>query len=259
MNVEIPEDELLELQRQAALGRLLAGVAHEFSAPIGSIRSNRDLCLRLFDRIERSIADPIDPRTAELLSAGRELARVDLLAAERISHLIRSLKVAARVPDPEPQSANINEIVESAVRLGKTQFRDRIAVETAFGTLPEVECYPHLLIQAVLNLVINASQAIEGDGKITAGTELESHPDGDLVHLWISDTGQGIREEDQPKVLKQGFTTKPVGIGTGLGLLMVRRAVTDDHGGTIGFESRWGHGTTFHIRIPLKQKKKGVE
>jgi signal transduction histidine kinase len=255
MIVEIPEEQLLELQRQAALGRLLAGVAHEFSAPIGSLLSNRDLSLRLLDRIERSIAESTAGRTSELLAAGRDLARVDQLAAERISHLVRNLKIASRVADPEPQSASVNEIVESAVQLARTQFRDRIAFQTAFGDLPAVECYPHLLIQAVLNLVINAGQAIEGSGKITAGTELENG----MVHIWVADTGRGIREEDRPKVLKQGFTTKPVGVGTGLGLLMVRRAIVDDHGGTIEFESRWGQGTTFHIRIPLQQQRKGVE
>ena len=255
MIVEIPEEQLLELQRHAELGRLLAGVAHEFSAPAGSILSNRDLCLRLLDRIEKSITESAAPRTAELLAAVRDLARVDQIAAERISHLVRNLKVASRVADPEPQRANVNEIVESAVQIAKTQFRDRITLETAFGTLPEVECYPHLLIQAVLNLVTNAAQAIEGTGRISVGTQLE----GDMVHIWVSDTGRGIRAEDQPKVLKQGFTTKPVGVGTGLGLMMVRRAVVDDHGGSVAFESQWGHGTTFHIRIPLQQKRKGGE
>ena len=101
----------------------------------------------------------------------------------------------------------------------------------------------------------NAGQAIEGNGKITAGTRLE----GDAVHIWIADTGQGIRQEDQAKVLQQGFTTKPVGAGTGLGLMIVRRIVTEDHGGSIGFESDWGHGTTFHVRIPLEAKKESQE
>ena len=79
------------------------------------------------------------------------------------------------------------------------------------------------------------------------------------MHIWIADTGKGIREEDKAKVLKSGFTTKPVGVGSGLGLLIVDRIVTEDHGGSIGFESEWGRGTTFHIRIPLHLKKKGVE
>jgi two-component system, NtrC family, sensor kinase len=254
MIVEIQEDQFLELQRQAALGHLLAGVAHELSVPIGCILSNRDVGMRLLDRIEKAIEDSAIERAEELLAACRELTRVDQVAGERINHLVRSLKIAARVADPEWHCVDLNDIVDSAVQLAKTQFRERIEVKTVFGPLPKVECHPHLLIQAVLNLVTNAGQAIEGTGRITVGTEVE----GDMVHIWVADTGHGIREEDKPRVLMQGFTTKPVGVGTGLGLLMVHRAVADGHGGSIGFESKWGHGTTFHIRIPHEQKKKEV-
>ena len=255
MSVEIQEEKLLELERQATLGRLLASVAHEFSAPIGSILSNRDVELRLLERIEKAAADSAPERVKELVSSCRELARVDHLAGERISRLVRSLKTSARAPDHEWHRVNVNEVVDSALQLAKTEFRGRVTVETDFGTVPEVECHPHLLSQAILNLVTNAGHAISGEGKITAGTRLE----GDVAHIWIADTGHGIRQEDQPKVLKHGFTTKPVGTGTGLGLLIVERIVTEDHGGSIGFESTWGQGTTFHIRIPLRAKKKGVE
>ena len=255
MIVEIPEEQFLELHRQAELGRLLAGVAHEISAPIGSVLSNRDVGLRLLDRLEQAMADSMSERARELVVASRELARMDQIASERISQLVRSLKIAARIADPVLARVNVNDIVDSAVQLAKTQFRDRIEVEKVFAALPEVECHPHLLSQAVLNLLTNAGQAIEGTGKITVGTQA----DGGFVHIWVADTGRGIREEDKPKVLKQGFTTKPVGVGTGLGLLIVRRIVIEDHAGSIGFESQWGHGTTFHVRIPMEQKTKGVE
>jgi len=179
---------------------------------------------------------------------------VDLMAGQRIHHLVRSLKVAARCASAEAQRVSVNEIVGSALDLAKTQFRTRVAVETDFAPPFEVECYPHLLSQALLNLITNAGQAIEGNGTITAGTRME----GDLAHIWIADTGHGIREEDKPRILKQGFTTKPLGVGTGLGLPIVQRIVTEDHCGTIDFESQSGRGTTFHIRIPLEQKKKGA-
>src|SRR5204862_6285616 len=94
MSVEMGEEQLLELQRQAALGRLLADVAHEFSAPIGSILSNREVEMRLLERIEQAVAEPAPERAKELLSSCRELARVDRAAGERISRLLRSLKTA---------------------------------------------------------------------------------------------------------------------------------------------------------------------
>jgi two-component system, NtrC family, sensor kinase len=244
-------DPLVELQRQATLGRMLAGVTHEVSAPAGTILANCDTTLRVLDRIEQALADGASDRARKLVAACRELALVDRMAGERIRGLVRSLKVAARAADPHPQMVSVNEIVDSALQLAKAQFRDRVTVQTDFGTLPEVECYPHLLSQAILNLVTNAGQAIETAGMITAGTRIE----GDTVHIWIADTGHGIRKEDQEKCLKQEFTTKPLGVGTGLGLMIVQRIVAADHHGTLDFESEWGRGTTFHIRIPLRQKE----
>jgi signal transduction histidine kinase len=254
MSGEIPDDELIELQRQAMLGRLLASVAHEISAPIGSILSNRDVEGRLLERIDQAVGESKPDRVRELVTTCRELAKVDQMAGQRIHQLVRSLKVAARAASPELQRVNINEIVDSALQLAKTELRTRATVATDFAPAFEVECHPHLLSQAFLNLITNAGQAIEGNGTITAGTRLE----GDVAHVWIADTGHGIRDEDKPKILKQGFTTKPLGVGTGLGLLIVRRIVTQDHGGVIDFESQAGRGTTFHIRIPLQQKKKGA-
>jgi two-component system NtrC family sensor kinase len=249
----ISDEQLVEMQRQATLGRLLAGVVHEISAPAGTILANCDTELRLLDRIEQALAGQQAGRAKELVESCRELARVDQAAGERIHRLVRSLKVAARATALEPQTAGVNEIVDSVLQLARAQFRSRLTMENDFGALPEVECYPHLLSQAILNLVTNAAQAIEGEGRITAGTRLE----GDTVHIWIQDTGPGIRPEDRDKILQRGFTTKPVGIGTGLGLSIVKRVVTQDHRGTVWFESDWGHGATFHIRIPLKQKEPG--
>ena len=208
----------------------------------------------MLDRIDKAVAEPAPERARELVASCRELARVDQIAGQRIHLLVRSLKVAARAADPEPQRVNLNEIVDSALQLAKTEFRTRIEVETDFAPSLEVECHPHLLSQAILNLITNAGQAIEGSGKITAGTRVE----GDSAHIWIADTGHGIRDEDKPKVLKRGFTTKPLGVGTGLGLSIVQRIVTEDHGGAISFDSEWGRGTTFHVRIPLQKKNKGA-
>ena len=122
-------------------------------------------------------------------------------------------------------------------------------METDFADLPEVECYPHMLNQVFLNLLINAGQAIEGEGKIGVRTRVE----GDRVHVSISDTGRGMTPEEQAKAFHAGYTTKPVGVGTGFGLSISRQIVEEKHGGTLDFESEPGVGTTFHIRIPIAQ------
>jgi signal transduction histidine kinase len=111
-----------------------------------------------------------------------------------------------------------------------------------------------MLSQVFLNILVNAGQAIDGPGKITVRT----HAEGGTVHISIADTGRGIQPEDRPKIFAGGFTTKPVGVGTGLGLSLSKRIVEETHGGSIDFESEVGVGTTFHIRIPVEQKKKAA-
>jgi signal transduction histidine kinase len=253
MSDALSDEQLLELQRHAALGRLLAGVAHGFSTPAGSIRSNTETEARLLERLERALAEGALERARELAAACRSLLEVDRLAVERIAALIESLKTAARAGEPELLRVDLNRMVSAALQLARTEFTDRITVRTDFGELPEVECYPALLTQAILNLLANAGQAIEGTGSVTVGTRAE----GARAHIWIADTGRGIRDEDQPKILQRGFTTRPVGVGTGLGLSIVKEIVAGRHGGAVEFESQWGRGTTFHVRIPVRQNTVG--
>ena len=241
-------EQFVELQRFAALGKLLANVAHEFSTPAASLASNAELEIRLVDALEKT--QPEGP-SQELLATLRSLLSVDQVACERIRRLVKSLKTVARARQAEFERVDLNELAKSMIQLVATGFRAGIEFETDFGTLPLVECDPSLLAQALLNLIDNAAQAIEVSGSVTVGTRNE----GSQIHLWIADTGCGIRPEDQPKVLQQSFTTKPVGVGTGLGLAMVSDAVRRVHGGTVEFESVYGHGSTFHMRIPLDQSR----
>lgn len=245
-------EQLVELQRFAALGKLLANVAHEFSTPAAALASNADLEIRLVDALEKT--QPTGP-AQELLATLRNLLNVDRVACERIRDLVKSLKTVARARAAEFERVDLNELAKSMVQLVATGFRTGIRFETDFGTLPTVECDPSLLAQALLNLINNAAQSIDGTGSVTVGTRAE----GSQIHLWIADTGCGIQPEDQPKVLKQSFTTKPVGVGTGLGLAIVSDAVRRVHGGTVEFESVSGQGSTFHIRIPVDHSKVATE
>jgi two-component system, NtrC family, sensor kinase len=107
------------------------------------------------------------------------------------------------------------------------------------------------LNQVFLNLVVNASQAIEAEGTITIRTDA----DAERAHVSVSDTGSGIPEDVRPRIFAAGFTTKPIGEGTGLGLTITREIVEDTHGGKISFETETGVGTTFHVWIPLRQPR----
>jgi signal transduction histidine kinase len=126
-------------------------------------------------------------------------------------------------------------------------------VETDFAELPEVECYPQMLSQVFLNLLVNAGQAIEAQGKIAVRTSLEDG--GETVHVSIADSGRGMTPEQKEKAFRAGFTTKAVGEGTGLGLSIAKEIIEEKHGGSLSFDSELGVGTTFHVRIPVRQTR----
>jgi two-component system, NtrC family, sensor kinase len=241
-HMTVAEEKLAELYRLASLGRLLACVAHEINTPVASILSNNDVMRRALEAL-RDV--PLAAETARKIEALRTLADVDKAACERIKGLIRTVKRLARGKDAERGEADVNALLRECLTLVQYEFRSRIAVETDFGELPSVVCYPQLLSQVFLNLLINAGQAIEGEGRVVVGTLAEAG----AVHIRISDTGRGIDPANRAKLFTPGFTTKPAGVGTGLGLAISKEAI-EKHGGTIEFESRPGGGTTFHIRIP---------
>jgi signal transduction histidine kinase len=182
------------------------------------------------------------------------LAAVDHIACDRISALVRGLKIFARPERGEAREVDLNESLRNTLKLAEAEFRRRIRVETDFGELPPVECYPQMLNQVFLNILVNAGQAIEGEGEITVQTRLEA----DQVRISVSDSGRGMTAEQKAKAFDWGFTTKPEGIGTGLGLAISRQIVEEKHRGTIECDSRPGGGTTFHVRVPVRQARQAA-
>ena len=252
--LEAANRRVAELYKMASLGRLLAGVVHEINTPISSILTNNEVLVRSLDKLHALLgADAAKGKALEIVDTMRSLASVDKIACERISSVVRSLRTFSRADESEVRKADLHELLKNTLKLSGCEYRQRVQVETDFCELPEVECYPHLLSQVFLNLLINAGQAIVGDGKVTVRTRLE---DG-WVHVTVSDTGCGIAPENREKIFTPGFTTKPLGQGTGLGLSISRRIVVDAHGGSIDFESTPCAGSTFHVRIPLRQKAAG--
>jgi two-component system, NtrC family, sensor kinase len=249
--------KLAEAHRMASLGRLSAGIVHEINTPVGSILSNNEVILRSLDRIKTLLSQaqtsggPPPPKAMEILDVVAGLANVDKLACERISGIVRSLKTFARVSDHDRRKVEVNELVHHTLKLSNAVYRRRIAFVADLAELPLVECFPALLSQVLLNLVVNAAQAIDGEGTVTVRTRVE----GPQVHIAVADTGQGIQPEDHGKIFRAGFTTKPIGEGTGIGLALSREIVVDTHGGSIDFESEPGKGTVFDVRIPIAHKR----
>jgi len=255
--LELSQRKLAEAHKMASLGRLSAGIVHEINTPIGSILSNNETIRRSLDALRRMITtaqadnQPLPPKVTVILETLANLTDIDKLACERIYAVIRSLKTFARVNEGDLRKIDLHEVLLNTLKLSGCVFRRRVTVVTNFTDLPEIECYPGLLNQVFLNLVVNAAQAIPGDGTITVSTRL----DGDSVEIAIADTGSGIPPEVRPRIFSAGFTTKPIGEGTGLGLALTREIVEDTHGGRIWFDTEMGKGTTFTVRIPIEQPR----
>lgn len=243
-----------ELHQMAAVGRLLAGVVHEINTPIGSIFSNTEVIVRSLEMLE-PLLNANTPESLEkarrVIATCQSLAAVDRIACERIRSVIRGLKTFSRTDGSEARKIDLNQLLRDTLKLTQAEFGKRISVETDLGDLPPVECYPQMLSQVLLNLLVNAGQAIEGEGSIRVRTAVE----GDEVHISIADSGRGMTPEQRARAFEAGFTTKAVGEGTGMGLAISKEIIEDRHRGTITFESTPSVGTTFHIRIPMSQTR----
>jgi len=244
---------LLQMEKKAALGSLLAGVAHEIKTPLGALKSNHDLLVRSLELIRQQLGDPaVEPQARagklqSVLATLEGLQATNRTAVERIVAIVNSLRTFGRLDQGNPEPADIHELLESTLTLVQHELKYRITVEKDYGSVPPLVCYPHQVSQVFVNLLVNAAQAIEGKGTIAIKTSAE----GEYAVVEIRDSGKGIAQTDLPRIWDAGFTTKPVGVGTGLGLAMVARII-QDHRGSIEVESRLGQGTVFRIRLPLK-------
>lgn len=249
--LEVAYQKLTETYRMASIGRLVAGIIHEVNTPVASLLSNTAVLRGSLDALRQMLSETA-PRLADARGVVELLAGVaaaNRIACERISSLVPGLKTLGRAEECKLQEADLNDILASMLALVRCQFRARVAIETDLGPIPKVECSPQSLCQVFLNVVVNAAEAIEGEGTVTVRTRAE----GGLVQVIISDTGCGIRPEDMLKIFSPGFTTKPVGAGMGLGLSLSRQIV-ERHGGSIECESEPGVGTTFRIRLPVMKE-----
>lgn len=252
------QSQLMRAEKMAALGSLVAGVAHEINTPLGSVNSNNDIFALSFQRMRDFIrahppADRVDAEKelADFLSIVEEAIQTNRLACERIVKIVRSLRNFVRLDEADRKMADIHEGIESTLILVAHELKRRINVVKEFGSIPEVECYPNQLNQVFMNLLVNAAQAIEGEGTIRIRTWRED----DTIRIAISDNGKGIPRDLQSKVFEPGFTTKKAGLGTGLGLSICLKIV-QNHDGRIDLESDVGRGTTFTIVLPIKPNAK---
>lgn len=231
--------QLINSEKMASLGQLVAGVAHEINTPLASINSNNSLFEKLLSM--GTLDDDIIETAKSMISTDKE-------AIKRINNIVKSLKRFVRLDEAELQNADINKDLDSTLELLKHETKNRIEIVKNYGEIGEIKCYPNLLNQVFMNLLMNAIQSIESTGEIIITTQKNNQN----LLISIKDNGVGMDEATKNKIFKTGFTTKKIGIGTGLGL-MISKDIIEKHSGTISFNSQKGVGTEFVISIPVLQ------
>jgi signal transduction histidine kinase len=235
----IDQERTVHRERLAALGTLAAGLAHEINNPLTYVLLNLE---SLAQRLARGL--PLDPDET------KELVAQSLDGAERIRRIVASARILATSVPPSRGPTDVNAIVRSALALMREGIRGRAALVEAYGDVPAVLADDRELGQVFVNLLTNASQAIDDarrdhhELRITTATTA----DGCAV-VEIADTGAGIPEYLLPRVFEPFFTTKAAGRGTGLGL-SICHGIVKKLGGEIEIESALGIGTTVRVTLP---------
>jgi signal transduction histidine kinase len=226
------EEQLRQSEKLAALGELVAGVAHELNNPLAGISAFAQLLLE-------------EPLTAEQHESVRLVKR----EADRAGSVIRDLLIFSRKPGPSRVPVDLNEIVELTLRLRNYSLRSAdidVQLDLARG-LPRIRGDDQRLQQVLLNLVVNAEYAMQRAPVKQLRITTAAHEQGIL--LTVADTGTGMAEETRQRIFEPFFTTKPAGQGTGLGL-SVSYGIVQAHGGTIAVESQLGAGSVFRVYFP---------
>ena len=230
------KERLVNSERIAAWREIARRLAHEIKNPLTPIQMAMDTLRKTHKKKHPSFDEILEESTTTVLAE-----------ADRLKHIVAEFSDFARMPKPEFQRVDLNEVVHSAMSL----YQGAVAIETALGELPALDADKAQLSQVILNLVENARDAIgkRADGKITVSTKLGEA--GDRALLVVEDNGPGVPSDLKDKVFTPYFTTKHAKDGTGLGLAIVHRIVSD-HGGRLTVSNALGGGARFAIELPLR-------
>jgi len=274
------ENQLLQAQKLESVGQLAAGIAHEINTPTQYVGDNTRFLKEAFGEV-LGLVGKIEGITrnggagagsSQVAAEIREaMDKVDLNylrkeipcaiqqaleGIERVTKIVRAMKEFSH-PMREKTGVDINRAIESTITVARNEWKYVAEMVTELDPeLPPVPCMPGIFNQVILNLIINAADAIgeaaKGESTSKGTITVSTKRDNGWVEIRVADTGVGIPEEIRGKIFDPFFTTKDVGKGSGQGLSLVHAAVVQKHGGKILVESEVGKGTTFLIRLPLK-------
>lgn len=277
-NLKEMQAQVIQSEKMSSLGQIVAGLAHEINNPISFIHGNipyvegyiKDL-LRLLEAFQSQMPN-LDPELEDLI----EEVELDFIVQDlplildsmregssRIRDIVLSLRRFSRLDEADCKTVDVHECLESALFLLQNQLPD-IEVGRQYSPLPLVECYPRLLNQVFMNLLINAIEALaqlsDGEAKritITTRPMVDQLTGEPWVLVAIGDNGCGIPQPIHTKIFDPFFTTKPIGQGVGLGLAVCYQTIVGQHHGRLRFQAEPEHATEFVVEIPVMQPEIG--
>ncbi|MCC6158642.1 MAG: PAS domain-containing protein [Deltaproteobacteria bacterium] len=260
------QSALFQSEKMASLGVLVAGVAHEINNPVNFVYGSMPLLdeniralLTLVEQIEtmdiaedqkdviRKIKQEIDYEYVQE-DLGRIVKNV-ATGAQRIKEIVQNLRTFSRVDSGENVDMDLHQGIDSTLEILRHEYKNRVEIKKEYSEIPVLIGNPGKMNQVFMNILHNAIQAIETEGKISIRTFVE----GPNVVVEIEDSGRGIAPENLGKIFDPFFTTKKVGEGTGLGL-SISYSIVQDHNGRLTCRSQVGQGTTFRIELPMREQ-----
>lgn len=234
--------------KMAALGELVAGIAHEMNTPLGVLISSHDMIEKIFNLLTQGVTPERRAQLNHYLRTNIDLGRE---ASERVTQIIRSLRTFGRGDHHEQHTASLADLITSTLVLLANKFKSSVTVNTDIVEAAHVRCYPGQISQVLVNVLTNAVQAMEGNGTIF----IELQRGLSCWELTIRDTGPGIAPHLLQRIFDPGFTTKGVGVGTGLGLSISRKIIEQSHAGRITVSNHPQGGAVFLIEIPISPRE----
>ncbi|MEO1052465.1 MAG: PAS domain S-box protein, partial [Bacteroidota bacterium] len=263
MRIKEAQTQLVQSEKMASLGLLTAGIAHEINNPINfiyaginSLDSHIADIRKILGAYSLVTPENVEEKLQDVEELKEEMEFERLLkyfkktvnniqdGAERTAEIVKGLRIFSRTDDDKFQLADIHKNIEASLITLRGEYKNRVKMIQEFGDLPMIECYPGKLNQVFSNILINAIQAIPGEGEIVIKTEMVKQEKPPRVKVSIRDNGVGIPKETQQKIFEPFFTTKEVGKGTGLGM-SITYSIIQKHGGQIELTSSDLPGESF--------------
>ena len=259
------QQQMLLQEKMAGLGTLTAGVAHEINNPTNFIHvAAQNLCVDIeeFQRfvlhlIDEDSANEIMPAFQERFQKLNRNVTTMLNGTERIKGIVKDLRAFTRHDEADKKTVHLSECLLSTLNLVRTGWQNKVEFLTDFSDDPAIECWPALLNQVLMNLLVNACQAIEEKqhsqhfiGQLMI--RLEQRPAERALAIIFQDNGIGMSEQTAARILEPFYTTKTVGSGTGLGLT-IAFGIVQKHGGSLSFTSEVGVGSEFVVVLPMQE------